>query len=83
MKFDKKISFSDVIKKKIPGIQLGVLEVIDFNITKNPETVQLAYHNLFSYIENKFAENPPSSDQTVSAVRHLRPFILILFSVNT
>jgi DNA/RNA-binding domain of Phe-tRNA-synthetase-like protein len=71
MTFEQQISFTDIIKEKIPELQLGIIEIQDFVVSKNSGNVHKAYHNLFSYIENKFADNPPSSDQTVSAVRRM------------
>ncbi len=71
MTFENQITFSKIIKEKIPGLQLGMLEIENFCVVKNSPTVPGTYHNLFSNIENKFAENPPSSDPVVSAVRRM------------
>ena len=66
MTFEQQIFFTDIIKKKIPELQLGIIEIQDFKISKKSENVDKEYHNLFSYIENKFAKNPPFSDHIVS-----------------
>jgi len=71
MTFEKLISFADIITEKISGLQLGILEIHNFQVSKHSESVQHAYHNLFSFIENKYAEAPPSSDQIVSSVRRM------------
>jgi DNA/RNA-binding domain of Phe-tRNA-synthetase-like protein len=71
MTFEKLISFGDIIVEKIPGLQLGILEIHNFKVSKYSESVQNTFHNLFSYIENKYADVPPSSDQIISAVRRM------------
>lgn len=71
MTFEKLISFADIIVEKISGLQLGILEIHNFQVLKHSESVKNAYHNLFSYIENKYADVPPSSDQIVSSVRRM------------
>ncbi len=56
MSFEQKISFTGIIKEKIPELQLGIIEIQDFKVSKNSENVHKAYHDLFSNIENKFAD---------------------------
>jgi len=65
------IKFSNIIQQKIPGLKLGLLEVRNAEIKKKSTLVDDQYIQLEKYIKNKFADNPPSSDIIVSAVRRM------------
>jgi DNA/RNA-binding domain of Phe-tRNA-synthetase-like protein len=65
------IEFSQIIKQKIPGLKLGLIEARNVEIRKKSELVSKQYSELETFIQNKFAENPPSSDAVVSAVRRM------------
>lgn len=66
-----KIEFSKIIQKKIPGLKLGLLEAKNVEIRKKSDLVITQYSELETFIKNKFAENPPSSDEVVSVVRRM------------
>ncbi len=65
------IIFSQTINKKIPGLKLGILEASNLKIKKDSELVEGQFKELERFIKNKFSNNPPSSDQIVSAVRRM------------
>ena len=65
------IEFSTIIKQKIPGLKLGLLEAKNVEIRKKSDIVATQYTELETFIKNKFTENPPSSDETVSKVRRM------------
>lgn len=67
----ERIVFAPVIMEKIAGLQLGVLVAKDFLVVKKSELVQHSFDTLFSFVKNKFRNDPPSSDPTVSAVRRM------------
>ena len=65
------IEFSKIIQQKIPGLKLGLLENRNVEIKKESALVDEQYKELENFVKNKFAENPPSSDVVVSAVRRM------------
>ena len=65
------IEFSQIIKQKIPGLKLGLIEAKNVQIRKKSELVEAQYSEIEIFTKNKFAENPPSSDAVVSAVRRM------------
>ena len=65
------IEFSSIIKQKIPGLKLGLLEARNVEIKKKSALVDEQYNQLEEYIKNKFTDSPPSSDFVVSAVRRM------------
>jgi DNA/RNA-binding domain of Phe-tRNA-synthetase-like protein len=65
------ISSSPIIQQKIPGLKLGILQVSNVKIRKKSLLAKEQYEQLETFLKNKFAENPPSSDETVSAVRRM------------
>jgi DNA/RNA-binding domain of Phe-tRNA-synthetase-like protein len=71
MYFKDKLNFTDIIRDKITGMQLGLLEVTDFTIKKETAHIESALQNLYDFVKEKFAQNPPSSDQVISAVRRM------------
>ena len=71
MSFKNKIYFSDIIRTKISGMQLGLLEVTGFTVTGDSPTIEPAINVLYDFIRSKFAQDPPSSDPVVSSVRRM------------
>lgn len=71
MYFENKIYFSDIIQDKISGMQLGLLEVSDFTVSKDSPNVESSLKELYEYIRKKFISDPPSSDPVISAVRRM------------
>lgn len=65
------IEFSNIIQQKIPGLKLGLLKVRNVKIKKKSTLVDEQYIKLEGYINDKFSDNPPSSDVIVSAVRRM------------
>jgi DNA/RNA-binding domain of Phe-tRNA-synthetase-like protein len=71
MHFKNKIHFSDIIRAKIAGMQLGLLEVMDFTVTCDSANIEPALTELYGVIRKKFAQDPPASDPVISAVRRM------------
>ena len=71
MYFENRIHFSDIIKDKIAGMQLGLLEIGDYTVSKNSPNIESSLEELYAYIRNKFSTDPPSSDPVVGAVRRM------------
>ena len=69
--FEDSFDFTDIIRSKIAGLQLGVLEVNNFLVNKNSDLVRDSFDDLFYFVKNKFDPDPPSSDPIVSAVRRM------------
>lgn len=65
------IEFSKIIQQKIPGLKLGLLKAKNVKIRKKSSLVDEQYTQIEKFVKNKFAENPPSSDIVVSAVRRM------------
>jgi len=65
------ISVSPVIRKKIPGLRLGIIDGSNIIIRKDSELVAQEYAHLEHFIIGKFAKAPPSTDRIVSGVRRL------------
>lgn len=65
------IEFSPVIQKKIPGLKLGLLLALNITVRKKSGLVDASYRELEYFIRSKFSENPPSSDNIISAVRRM------------
>ena len=65
------IVYSNIIQDKIPGLKLGLLEARHVEISKKSILVDEQYIQLEEFIKNKFADNLPSSNETVSGVRRM------------
>jgi DNA/RNA-binding domain of Phe-tRNA-synthetase-like protein len=65
------IGFTEIIKNKIPGLKLGVLIAHKISIRKKSDLAKQAFCDLENIIRNEFAENPPSSNEIVAAVRKM------------
>jgi DNA/RNA-binding domain of Phe-tRNA-synthetase-like protein len=65
------IEFSKIIQQKIPELKLGLLECKNVEIKKESALVDEQYKELEIFVKNKFTDNPPSSDNVVSAVRRM------------
>ncbi len=65
------VSVSPEIRKKIPGLRLGIIDGSNIIIRKDSELVAQEYAQLEHYINSKFSKAPPSTDRIVSSVRRL------------
>ena len=52
-------------------MQLGLLEVTGFTVTKDSSKIEPVINDLYDFIRSKFAQDPPSSDPVVSSVRRM------------
>jgi DNA/RNA-binding domain of Phe-tRNA-synthetase-like protein len=66
-----KITFSDLISAKLPGMCLGNLVAENLTVTRQSPLVNSATQELTQFILQKFAERPPSADPVISAVRRM------------
>ncbi len=66
-----KITFSDLITARLPGMCLGNLLAENLTVTKQSSLVSSQSQELKQFILQKFADRPPSSDQVISAVRRM------------
>jgi len=67
----RNISFAEIIRTKIPKLQLGMIYASGVKVTRNSSLVAAEYHELSDFIKQKFKEKAPSSDKIVSAVRRM------------
>jgi hypothetical protein len=65
------LSFSDLIKRKIPGLGLGNLTASPVAVVKNSPLVRSETQDLQQFILRKFSTNRPAADPVVSAVRRM------------
>jgi DNA/RNA-binding domain of Phe-tRNA-synthetase-like protein len=65
------ITFSDPIKSKIDGIQLGIVFAKNVKIDNDPARTAPAFRKLESDIKQKFRLTPPSAHPVISAVRRM------------
>ena len=68
---DISIHFSPIIKSKIPGLTLGVLKAVGFDVRKNSDVVSEQFDRLEINIKKTFSNSPPSADPVISAVRRM------------
>ena len=65
------ISITQIIRTKIPGLRLGVIEADGIGVRKTSEIADREYDQLARYIKEKFSKAPPSTDRIVSHVRRM------------
>ena len=65
------IHFSTIIQSKIPGLKLGVLYALGFEVNQNSDFVRGKFIDLEVFIKKKFSVSAPSTDPIISAVRRM------------
>jgi DNA/RNA-binding domain of Phe-tRNA-synthetase-like protein len=65
------ISFSPLIQKKIFGLKLGILAGKNLTINNHSDLVRQQLSDVTIFIKEKFANQPPSKDPIISAVRRM------------
>ena len=63
------IKASEEIRRRIPGIKLGLLHIRGTVVEKISPQWQALYDDLEKLLKQKFDDRPPSADEVVKAVR--------------
>ena len=66
-----RIKFSPLIQEKISGLKLGILAGKNLSINNQSDLVCQQLSDLTIFIKKKFADQPPSKDPIISAVRRM------------
>ncbi len=65
------IEATEIIREKIPGFKLGVVEVWGATVTSACPQFDHLFDQLSSYLKERFAQAPLSSDEVVGHVRRM------------
>ncbi len=66
-----KILVSPIVKEKIPGIKLGLVEAQEVQVKKEEPRFDELFNDLVKEIQQEFAQKPLSSNEIISHVRRL------------